>query len=177
MSKTVKPSKCLTLDLESYEEFVDAVREDPDQGKISFSARTEWSEGARTKTEARDWDIPADEPQVLGGGDTAPDPVELLLASLTSCLSIGLVTKAAQRDIDLEDFEIEIEGDLDLRGYFGLDESIRPGYTRIQYTLRAKSDADPEQLRTLLSDVENASPMFDNIRHGVPIESELEIVS
>jgi uncharacterized OsmC-like protein len=39
-------------------------------------------------------------------------PVELLLASLASCVSIGLATQAAKRETELRDFEIDVEGDL-----------------------------------------------------------------
>lgn len=167
---------CFSLKLDNYREFVRAVQEDPEKGTFSFSAKTVWQGGAITETVARDRVIVADEPELLGGTDSAADPVELLLAALTSCVSIGLVTQAAKRGIDFDDFEIEVEGELDLRGYLGVEESVRPGYTNIDYTVRLQSDAPPEVLDEILRAAEETSPMFDNILNGTPIASRLEIV-
>ena len=166
---------CFSLNLDNYRDFRQQVEEDPTKGYFSFSAKTEWQGGTITQTTARERVIAADEPQVLGGTDSAADPVELLLAALTSCVSIGLVTQAAQRGIDFEDFEIEVTGDLDLRGYLGLSENVRPGYTNLNYVVRIESDASQKELQEILEIAERTSPMFDNIRNGVPIESRLEV--
>lgn len=171
-----KTKSCFTLDLGKYRDFVRAVKEDPEKAKFRFTAVTRWKDGAVTETVTRDRVIVADEPEVLGGRDSAADPVELLLAALTSCVSIGLVTQAAQRGVDFDDFEIEVSGDLDLRGYLGLDEGVRPGYTGLEYVVRIKSDAPRETLEEIVRAAERTSPMFDNIRNGVPIRSQLEVV-
>lgn len=174
-TKTAQKS-CMTLNIDNYKAFIEQVREDPEAGQFQFSAKTEWGDGTITRTVARDREILADEPEALGGQDSAADPVELLLASLTSCVSIGLVTHAANQGIDFDDFEIEITGDMDLRGYLGLDEDVRPGYSNIDYTVRVKSDADRATLEGLLSKAEKHSPMFDNIRNGVQVNSKLEVI-
>jgi len=100
---------CFSLKLENYREFARAVGDDPQKGIFSFSAKTVWQGGAIRETVARDRVIVADEPEALGGTDSAAEPVELLLAALTSCVSIGLVTQAAKRGIDFADFQIEPE--------------------------------------------------------------------
>lgn len=168
---------CFSLKLDNYRDFVKAVQEDPEKGRFYFSAKTVWQGGAITETVARDRVIAADEPEALGGTDSAADPVELLLAALTSCVSIGLVTQAAKRGIDFDDFEIEVEGELDLRGYLGVEESVRPGYTNIDYTVRLQSDAPPDVLEEILRAAEQTSPMYDNIINGTPITSHLEVVT
>lgn len=167
---------CFHLDLGRLNEFAEAVREDPEKAKFTFAAKTAWRDGAVTETRARDHVIAADEPEVLGGTDTAADPVELLLASLASCVSIGLVTQAAKRGVELRDFEIEVEGDLDVRGYLG-HEGVRPGFTAIRYSLRVDSDAPSEVLEEIVKTVEKTSPMFDNVSNGAPISSRLEIAA
>lgn len=84
------------------------------------------------------------------------------------------MTQAAQRGIDFEDFEIEVTGELDLRGYLGLGDSVRPGYKNLEYTVRIESDASEEVLREILEEAERTSPMFDNISNDVPISSSLK---
>lgn len=168
---------CFTLNLENYEDFVRAATADPEKALFSFSAKTLWQGGTITQTVARDRVIAADEPEALGGTDSAPDPVELLLAALTSCVSIGIVTHAAKRGIDFDDFEIEVRGDLDLRGYLGIDDKVRPGYTDIEYTVRIQSDVPREKLEDILQTAVATSPMYDNIRNSTPITSRLEVVT
>lgn len=165
---------CLTLNIDNFNDFAEQVQEDPSKADFSFTTTTRWKGGAQSETEARGRTIEADEPEDLGGQDSAIDPVELLLASLGSCLSIGLVTQAAKRDVDFNDFEIEVTGDLDLRGYLGVDDTVRPGFTNIEYTVRIDSDADPEVLQEILEAAEAGSPMYDNILNGVSITSNLE---
>lgn len=174
MSQTHK--SCMTLNLGNYMDFLRGVQEDPSRARFSFSATTTWKGGAAAETRARDRVITTDEPEAFGGQDSAADPVELLLAALTGCVSIGLVTQAAKRGIDFEDFQIEVTGDMDLRGYLGLDENVRAGYDAVSYVVRVKTDAPQEVVEEMLRAAERTSPMFDNIRNGVPIASRLEVV-
>ncbi|HEX8274371.1 MAG TPA: OsmC family protein [Longimicrobiaceae bacterium] len=176
MSDTSAKS-CMTLNLGNYMDFLRGVQEDPSRARFSFSTKTHWKGGAKTETTARGRTIAADEPEAFGGQDSAADPVELLLAALASCVSIGLVTQAAKRGIDFEDFEIDVRGDMDLRGYLGLDDEVRPGYDNITYTVRVKTDAPAEVIEEMLRKSERTSPMFDNIRNGVGITSVVEVVA
>lgn len=178
MSQTMETgSACTLMNMANYDGFVQQVQDDPSKGFFRFTAKTSWKGGAVTETTARGRTITADEPEGLGGTDSAADPVELLLAALTSCVSIGIATQAAKRGVHLDDFEIEVAGDLDLRGYFGLDPDIRPGYTGIQYTVKVKSDADRAVIEDILRTAERTSPMLDNIRNGVPVTTRLEMVA
>lgn len=167
---------CFTLNLDNYRDFIRRVEADPAAALFSFSAKTTWEGGTVTRTSARDRIIAADEPEALGGSNSALDPVELLLAALTSCVSIGLVTQAARRGLDFNDFEIEVSGDLDLRGYLGLSDEVRPGYTNLNYTVRLQSDVPEDVLEEIFRTAERTSPMYDNILNGVPISSRLEVV-
>ncbi len=114
---------CTTLDLEAFEQTKQAVVADPQTGQGSFRSVTVWQDGARASTTARSFRIDTDEPAPLGGTDAAVDPMELLLAAVGTCLTIGWVTHAARRGIDFRDLRIEVEGDYDLRGY--LDGKIQ----------------------------------------------------
>lgn len=167
---------CFNLDIGRLSEFARAVADDPEQAKFTFATRTTWRDGAVTETRARENVIVADEPEVLGGTDSAPDPVELLLASLASCVAIGLVTQSAKRGVELRDFEIDVEGDLDVRGYLG-DEGVRPGFTAIRYTVRLDADAERGVVDEIVRTVERTSPMFDNISNGVPVAGRIELTA
>lgn len=167
---------CFQIDIGAFEDFAKKVQADPEAGRFTFRTVTHWEGGAVTRTVARHFELKADEPSALGGTDSAPDPVELLLASIATCFAIGFVTHAARRGIDFRDLQIVTEGDLDLRGYLGLDPSVRPGYARIRYTVKVDADADPEVLEELRQLAHRLSPMIETVTHGVPVEGRIELV-
>lgn len=170
-------TSCTTIDLDTFNATRDAVAEDPDVGRGSFSTVTEWVDGARARTSARSFSIETDEPEPLGGTDQAVDPMELLLAAVGTCLQIGWVTQAAKRDVDLRALRIEVEGDYDLRGYLDLDNDVRPGFSRLRYTVDVDADADDAVLDEIRRAAEATSPMFDNARNGAPIDGEVRAVA
>src|SRR5215831_2885965 len=65
--------------------------EEPGQGDTLWKAEIIWQEGFRNQIRIRDFPASyADEPEVLGGTDTTPNPVEQLLGALGSCLRLDI---------------------------------------------------------------------------------------
>ena len=164
---------CTTLDLDAFEATRDAVAQDPAQGKGTFTTTTTWQDGARAHTTARSFSIETDEPAPLGGTDAAVDPMELVLAAVGTCLSIGWVTQARKRGIDYRDLRIDVSGDYDLRGYLDIDEETRPGFNDISYPVTVDTDASPEQLAEIKEAAERTSPMFDNVLNSTPVRGQV----
>lgn len=168
---------CFIIDVGAVEDFVKATEKDPNHGRFTFRTVTRWEGGAAAVTEARGFTIGrTDEPPALGGGDSGPNPVEHLLTALATCYAAGLATRAARQGIDFRHLEIITEGDLDLRGYLGLDPDVRPGYTGVRYTVRIDTDAPREVVEQLLETTHRYSPMVETIANGVPIERRVEYV-
>lgn len=65
-----------------------------------------------------------DEPFELLGENTAPNPQEYLMTALNTCVTVGYVAGAAVRGIMLETLEIKTKGELDLRGFLGIDDTV-----------------------------------------------------
>ena len=55
-------------------------------------------------------DVPFDEPESMGGGGTAPDPVEHLLGALGSCLSLSVRTMADRDGVRVGEIETNVDG-------------------------------------------------------------------
>lgn len=172
MARNAAPS-CTNLNLTAFETTKEAVAADPAIGRGSFETVTVWQDGARARTTARSFSIETDEPTPLGGTDQAVDPMELLLASLGTCLTIGWVTQAAKRGYDFRSLRIRVEGDYDLRGYLALDPAVRPGFDAIRYTVEVEGDVPADALEEIRRAVEATSPMFDNIARPTAIESQV----
>lgn len=165
---------CFSLDMETFDQTKQAIRNDPKLGQGTFRTVTEWVDGSLARTTARSFTIETDEPAPLGGTDTAIDPMELLLAAVGTCLQIGWVTHANRRGIDFRSLRIETQGAYDLQGYLGLDPDVPPGYLNISYTVEVDSDADPGVLEEIRVAAENGSPVTQNVLKGTPIRSEVK---
>ena len=110
------------------------------------------------------------EPPVLLGEGEAPNPVEYVLHALAGCLTTTMVYHAAARGIAVESVTSELEGDLDLQGFLGLDEEVRKGFSVIRVAMRVKSDADVETLKSLTQ----FSPVYDIVSKSLPVEVGME---
>ncbi len=98
--------------------------------------------------------ILVDEPPLLSDTDRAPNPVQLLLVALGTCQEIMYAAYAVGMGIRLEDVQVMLKGQLDLRGLFGLDPTVPVGYSRIEYETRLHSPEPEERLRQLQEVVE-----------------------
>ena len=175
------------LDLDALGAVVEAVQDDPAQARAGFGVVTRWMGQTRTEsrptaitlgseTIERSFTIPADEPEQLLGTDQAPNPQELLLSALNACMTVGYVAGAAVRGITLTRLEIETKGELDLRGFLGLSDTVPPGYPGIDYVVRIAGNGTPEQFEEIHRTVMATSPNYDNFARALCMESRLEIL-
>jgi uncharacterized OsmC-like protein len=95
------------------------------------------------------------------------------LHALASCLAVGFVYNAAAQGVQVDGLEFDLEGDIDLHGFLGLSEQIRPGYQNIRVSYRVKSDAPREKLEELCEYVQKTSPVLDIIRNPIPVSVTL----
>ena len=103
-------------------------------------------EGLRSRVKIRQFTFDVDEPASLAGKDTAPSPVEYALAALATCQEITYRLHADHLGIPLDSVAVTLEGDIDLRGFFAVDESVRAGYQAIRATVHLESSACEAQL-------------------------------
>ncbi|MCA8929267.1 MAG: OsmC family protein [Alphaproteobacteria bacterium] len=153
------------------------LRVRPDSAKATFQSQSRLQDGLRTVAKIRQHEVTVDEPPALGGEDAGPNPVELILAALGTCQEITYRAYATALGIPLENVSVTLAGDLDLRGFFGVDDSVRAGYQRITGTVRLESSADEETLLALRQAVNAHCPVLDIIRQPVPVTLELDIKS
>lgn len=187
--KTAISHKPNGVDTTRLKETISAVKNAPELGRFNFSIANRWINAGENHSEVQSFfgcsqtqshktrlSLAADEPEILLGNDTAANPVEHLLHALASCVTTSMVYHAAARGIVLDQVESTLEGDLDLRGFLGLDPSVRNGYQRIHVKLRIKANVTDEQLEELASLGPTFSPVFDSIRNGVPIHVSAELI-
>ena len=107
------------------------------------------------------------------GTDKAANPVEHLLHALVSCVTSTAVYHAAARHIPVESVQSELVGDLDLRGFLGLDPDVPKGYRSVTMRMRINGDLTEEKKREVMQLGCTYSPVFNSVSPGVPITVEL----
>ncbi|ALG14696.1 OsmC family protein [Kibdelosporangium phytohabitans] len=152
-----------------------AASVDPKNVAVQFSVSHELVAGTATVVEvqARDHQFTVDEPGALGGTDKAANPVEYALASLGSCQVITYQFWAAKLGIPLDAVKVTVSGDLDLHGFFGFDEAVRPGFTGVQVRVELSGPADPAKYEELKQQVDEHCPVLDLFRNPTPTSTTL----
>lgn len=59
----------------------------------------------------------------LLGDDSAPNPSETALATLGTCISVGMPANATHRGVTLTKIEIEMKGDIDISAVWGVGDT------------------------------------------------------
>ncbi len=148
---------------------------DPKEAQVTFRSESALQEGLRSRVAMRDHILTIDEPEELGGTDSGPNPVELILAALGSCQEITYRAYATALGIPLEKVSVTLDGDIDLRGFFGVDDSVRPGYGEIKGTVTLTSTAAEADLHKLRDAVNAHCPVLDMLTRPVPVSLELDL--
>ncbi|WP_372808585.1 OsmC family protein [Pontiella sp.] len=113
--------------------------------------------------------IRIDEPEYLGGNNTGPNPVELLLSALGGCLVVLVNAFAPAHGVEVTDVKVAMEGDLDPDGFMGKSDA-RPGFSEIRYALKIESPSPAEKIEALREHVLRACPVKDTLS-GVPVKA------
>lgn len=165
-------------------EFVNEVAASPEEGVMTYGIEVDWESGTRSKSQtktmmvgphrvSRSFSWKADEPRQLMGNNHGPNPQELLLSGLGSCMMVSFIAGATAEGIQLESVKIDFEGELDLRGFFGLGTNSSIGFPEIKYTMHVTGDAAPEQFEALHRKSIAHSPNAQTIVNSVALNGEI----
>jgi len=142
---------------------------------LTIKAKTSLKENVLVEAEARGHKIIIDEPANLGGTDKGMNPVEVLLSALGACQSIVARIYAEKFGIDLQNFWVDIEGDIDTDGFLGKSD-VRPGFESIRYTFHIETTASEEKVEAYKEYIEAHCPVGDTIANTVNLVSSKVIV-
>ena len=150
------------------------IQEQPDVASTTWKASVAWQGGFRSEASVREFaPVPSDEPSGLGGTDTAANPVEQLLGALGNCLAVGYAANATAAGIEIRSLSVDLEGDLDLHTFLGLNPEGNAGYQGIRVAVHLDSDASREQLAALHQRVVSTSPVGHTLSRPVDLQIEL----
>lgn len=174
------------IDVEALSGVIEEVKKDPAKGVVEFRVTSAWKGQTQSETSIdsytiggeqvkRQFKVSVDEPFELLGQNTAPNPQEYLMTALNACVMVGYVAGAAMKGIALSKVEIETSGQLDLRGFLGLDSTVKPGYDSIQYVVRIAGNGTAEDFQEIHENVMRTSPNYFNITQPIRLDGKLVV--
>src|SRR5215475_4252781 len=167
---TTKPNVVNGINVDDLVALLARVKQDASQGKTTWRVTTTWQGQTRSRAEvsgfaiggeevSRQFVFDIDEPYELGGSN--------------AFMTVGYVAQCAIRGITLTQLKIETEGEIDLRGFLGIDPTVPPGYKSLSYTVRLRGDGTPEQFAEIHAAVMATSPNFYNVANAVALQTTL----
>jgi uncharacterized OsmC-like protein len=155
-------------------------RENGDLAQFRFSARNEWVEGTASESTIHEWygigaqqhhvrefTFRADHP-TLGHGH-GPTPQEYVLHALAACVTAGIITGAAARNIALRRVSSTVSADIDVRGVLGIDPEVRKGFSNVDVQFEIDGDCDDDQKDALLAAGAKYSAVFDMLANPTEV--------
>ena len=185
-TKTAQPNIVNGINVDDLYALIDGVKRDAAKGKTNWRVTTTWQGQARSRAQVesfgiagetvpRRFAIDIDEPCELGGSNRFANPQEHLMAALNACMTVGYVAQCAVRGITLESLEIETDGEIDLRGFLGIDPAVPPGYEKLSYTVRIKGSGTKADFAAVHEAVMATSPNFYNMSRPIALKPTLVV--
>ena len=150
-----------------------AVADDPANAQAVFAAQGTLVGVTEVDIRTGVHTFKVDEPPALGGANVAANPVQYALASLGSCQAITYRFWAEQLGIAFDSLSVRVEGDLDIRGFFGFDDAVRPGFSAIRVEVTVTGPESPGRYQELAAAVDAHCPVLDLFKNPVPVTRAL----
>ena len=148
----------------------EVLSSNPDKCAVSVKVDSQLTEGFMSRVQARDFEIIVDQNKGMGGTNQGPRPSEYVLAALAACQEVTYRLYADALGIPLEDVSVSMTGYSDARGFFGLDDSVRAGFSRVTGEIKIQSSASDKEIERLQQAVNQHCPVLDDLRNPVSVK-------
>lgn len=156
----------------------------PEEAMITDRGRTR---GGDLSDPVHGWAIPGSQDygvewkfglhRAVAGLHDLPNPGDLLCMALAACLDSVVRMIANRHGVVLEDLEVDVQGDVDVRGTLWVSRDVRVGFQKLRCAVKVKpeSGTDPGLVERLLVAAERSCVNLDTLRKGVEIDMSHEI--
>lgn len=150
-----------------------AISADAGKAAVTMRAGSKLAGLFEVRVRTANHEFVVDEPPAIGGGDAGPSPVELTLAALGSCQAITYRLWAEKLGIVFDHLQVEVESDLDVRGFFGIGEHRRPGMDRVRVRVAIAGPESAARYEELRAAVDRHCPVLDMLRNRVEVTTAI----
>jgi uncharacterized OsmC-like protein len=151
-----------------------AVLKNPTAAQASYQVDSHLVGATEVHVRAGSRRLVIDEPAELGGTNLGSNPIDHALAALGSCQAITYRFWSEKLGIPFDRLSIEVDGDLDFRGFLGLSDDVRPGLEGVRVNVHITGPAPRAEYERLHAEVERHCPMLDVFRNQVLASTKLQ---
>lgn len=146
----------------------DAIVDPPRLKHVRSQGR--WEGQMKTRLAVRDFEpFYTGEPERAGGDNSAPTPMEYVIAALNGCLAVVIETIAGELGLQIDGMDIESDATMDPRGFLGTAD-VSPHFTQVTNRIRFSASGNQEFLAALQEQVVRRCPAYNLIKDaGVPV--------
>jgi uncharacterized OsmC-like protein len=149
-------------------------REEPEAAVVTLAASGALGEGVSCSVQTGRAIAEAGLHPASGGDGSQLCSGDMLLEALVACAGVTLRAVATSLGIAVAGGTVRAEGDLDFRGTLAVDREAPVGFRAIRLSFDLDTDADAEQLATLLKLTERYCVVFQTIAAAPQLSTVLE---
>ena len=176
------------VNVEGVEKLLEEIEKDGEASKVVFQAKSRWvgatetevsiskilSRGENIAREDRAFKVNVDEPAMLGGKDNYPNPAEYLAVALCGCITAGIVSNAELFKTQVDELEVTVEMEADLKGPLGLDKSVPNSLSHFHYHVNLKGP-DAEALKKSKEVIDKKSGVLNTLISQINFTTDVTI--
>lgn len=146
-------------------------KDDPESARILLKASGSLDgDGLSCRVETGKAMVEAGLHPATGGSGMQACSGDMLLEALVACAGVTLKAVATAIGVNLRGGKVTAEGNLDVRGTLGVDKEAPVGFEDIRLHFALDTDADEEQLQTLIRLTERYCVIYQTLKHAPPVE-------
>jgi len=150
-------------------------RAEPESALVTLRAQGRLGEGLTCRVETGRALVEAGLHPATGGDGLAACSGDMLLEALVACAGVTLRAVATAIGVEVRDGSVTAEGDLDFRGTLAVTKDAPVGLKNIRLRFELDTDADPEQLQSLLSLTERYCVVYQTLRQSPELSASYTI--
>jgi uncharacterized OsmC-like protein len=147
--------------------------ESPEAALVTLRADGELGEGVSCSVSTGQAIAAAGLHPAAGGDGTLLCSGDMLLEALAACAGVTLRAVATSLGISVAGGTVRAEGDLDFRGTLAVDRDAAVGFRSIRLSFDLDTDADEEELETLLKLTERYCTVFQTLSTPPSLSAEV----
>ena len=140
-------------------------RSEPGAAEITLTATGSLDEGVSCSVQTGRAIATAGPHPLTGGDGSLLCSGDMLLEALVACAGVTLRAVATSLGVAVEGGTVTADGDLDFRGTLAVDREAPVGFRDIRLRFELDTDADDEQIATLLRLTERYCVVYQTLAH------------
>lgn len=152
-------------------------RQQPNTALVTLKAEGKLGEGVSCKVATSKAMIEAGLHSATGGDGMMACSGDMLLEALVACAGVTLSAVATAIGVEVKTGTVRAEGDLDFRGTLGVSKEAPVGFQRIRLHFDLETNANEEQLATLLKLTERYCVVYQTLANATEVVTSRKAVA